>query len=215
MSDTNAITPHIVLVHGLGRSKYDMVLLGKRLKRRFPNSSIHAFDYHSRRLTIEQAAGELGRFIEAAAGTEPVSLVGHSLGGLVSRALDLREGSCATPLRRLVTLGTPHQGAKIASVLARYSAARWAFGPILGEIGALSLSPTPRQLEIGCIIGATSTRLGFNPIFWEDNDGLVLSREAELAGCAGCVTLPAFHAFMPFSSRIARLTGNFLERGKF
>lgn len=206
--------PHIVLVHGLGRTKFDMGLMARRLRHQLPESAIHTFGYPTRSLTLEQAAMRLGHFVDSITTTEPVSFVGHSLGGIVVRALDLSGQSCA-PLHRLVTLGSPHNGATIARFLARYRVPRGLFGPILTELGELSLSNAPGQLEVGCIIGATGTRFGFFPVFGADNDGLVLTGEASFPGCHDQISLLSFHGTMPFSKRLSQLSGRFLAEGTF
>jgi pimeloyl-ACP methyl ester carboxylesterase len=208
------IAPHIVLVHGLGRSRFDMKLLARRLRHRFPHTSIHSFGYASRQLTLDQAVEQLARFVYQITTTEPVSFVGHSLGGILVRSLDLAQQP-HPPLHRLVTLGSPHCGATIARVLSRYRAPRAIFGPILGELGTLELSCAPRELEIGCIVGATGTRIGFLPLLGGDNDGLVLRSEASFPGCRDEITLLSFHGTMPFSKRLAELAGRFLEQGSF
>lgn len=207
--------PHIVLVHGLGRTRFDMGLMARRLRHHLPESAIHTFGYPTRSLTLEQAAVRLGHFVDSITTSEPVSFVGHSLGGIVVRALDLISGQSRAPLHRLVTLGSPHNGATIARFLAQYKLPRGFFGPILTELGELSLSNTPRQLEIGCIVGATRTRFGFFPVFGADNDGLVLTSEARFPGCRDQISLLSFHGIMPFSNRLSRLSARFLAEGTF
>lgn len=205
---------HVVLVHGLGRSKHDMFLLAPRLAKALPGSRICSFDYHSRNLSLQEATERLREFVLRSTKGEPVSFVGHSLGGLIVRSLDA-SGECSKQLHRLVTLGSPHNGAAIAQLLSRYKIPRAIFGPILTELGQLSLHPTPRQLEIGCIIGGTGNRFGFVPFFGEDNDGLVLAREAHLANCTAHIRVPVFHGLMPFSKRIADCATTFLATGSF
>lgn len=206
--------PHVVLVHGLGRTRFDMGLLARRLRRRFPETTVHTFGYDSRRLTLDQATEHLANFVNSITASDPVSFVGHSLGGIIVRSLDLSTHS-HPPLHRLVTLGSPHRGATIAKALSRFRVPRAIFGPILSELGTLTLLHTPREIEIGCIIGATGTRLGFFPALGGDNDGLVLRSEASFPGCRDEITLCSFHGTMPFSARLAELTGQFLERGRF
>lgn len=208
------LPPHIVLVHGLGRSKHDMRLLASRVRKATPNSSVHVFDYYSRSQTLGRSATLLGEYVDRQTGGEPVSFIGHSLGGILVRALDAA-GTCRSPMRRLVTLGSPHNGAKIAAYLSRYSLVRNVMGPVLTELGALALPTKPQQLEIGCIIGATGTRFGFLPLLGSDNDGLVLTSEAALEGSTAQLSLVAFHGLMPFSGRIARAAITFLAHGTF
>lgn len=215
-TDSNLMkaAPHIVLVHGLARSKYDMFLMAPRLRELLPGSTIHAFDYRTRRLTIAEAAAELREFVDGITTTEPVSFVGHSLGGVVTRALDV-SGGCKAPMHRLVTLGTPHYGATIARVLSRYSVPRRIFGPVLSELGHLNLREEPRQLEIACVIGGTNHWIGFIPIFGENNDGVVLAREAHLKTCVAHKQVPIYHTFFPYSRRAAKLAATFLSSGTF
>lgn len=209
-----APSSHIILVHGLGRSKHDMFLLAPRLAKALPESRISTFDYHSRKLSVPEAAARLHECVVRVTKEEPVSFVGHSLGGIVVRALDA-SGQCPARLHRLVTLGSPHNGATIARFLSQYTIPKTIFGPVLTELGNLSLAQTPHQLEIGCIIGGTGNRFGFMPFFGEDNDGLVLAREAHLSSCSAHVHVPIFHGLMPFSARIADLAGTFLAHGRF
>lgn len=206
--------PHTILIHGLGRSRHDMWLLARRLRRLIPETTVHVFDYHSRRIPLSAAVEQLNAFVGTHTRGEPVSFIGHSLGGIVARALDLR-GDTAAPLKRLVTLGSPHQGALIARVLNPYRPIRAIFGPVLGDLGSLCLSETPNQLEIGCVVGALNSRWGFVPLFREDNDGLVLAREAMLATSADTIHRPIFHGLFPFSAQAAELSAAFLRTGRF
>jgi hypothetical protein len=191
-----------------------MALLARRLRKALPQSSIHSFDYYSRSQSLSQSAALLGEFVDRQANGQAVSFVGHSLGGILVRALDA-SGGCSSPMRRLVTLGSPHNGARIAAYLSRYSVVQRIMGPVLSELAELSLPTQPKQLEVGCIIGATGTRFGFLPLLGEDNDGLVLTREALLEGSVAHVSLAVFHGLMPFSSRVARASADFLLHGKF
>lgn len=214
MSTNSEVAPHIVLVHGLGRSQADMFLLRPRLRKLLPHCSIHTFGYPSRRLGITDIAKRLGDFISERAGSEPVSFIGHSLGGLIVRTLDAQD-LCSAPLHRLVTLGTPHQGAAIARFLCGYTVARRFFGSVLEEIARFDGSLAPRSLEVGCVLGGTGTRIGFYPFAGEDNDGLVLASEALLTQAVDSVTIPVLHALFPFSSYATRLSASFLAHGTF
>ncbi len=207
-------SPHIVLLHGLARSKHDMFLMAPRLRKLLPGSHIHTFDYHSRRLTIAGAAEQLRAFVDRITTHEPVSFVGHSLGGIVARWLDA-SGGCAAPMHRLVTLGSPHYGATIAKVLSPYSLPRRIYGDVLHELGHLQLQEQPRQLEIACVVGGTNRWFGFLPIFGEDNDGVVTAREAHLKTCVTHRHVPIYHTFFPYSRRAADLAAAFLATGSF
>ncbi len=188
--------------------------MARRLRRRFPETQVHTFGYPSRLTTISEASARLSAYVNRITTTEPVSFIGHSLGGIIVRSLDL-SATTKAPLHRLVTLGSPHNGAKIARLLAQYSPARSIFGPILNELGTLALSNETRELEIGCIVGATGIKIGFLPFLGGDNDGLVLCAEASFPGCIDQIKLVSFHGLMPFSKRLSDLAGDFLESGRF
>ncbi len=205
---------HVVLVHGFTRSRYDMALLAPRLRRLLPHSVVHVFGYSSRTYTIEQAAKHLGEFVGTISSGDSVSFVGHSLGGLIVRALDL-SGEAPAPLSRLVTLGTPHQGSLVAQKISKLPLLRSLGGPVLEQLAAPRISPQPVQLEIGCVIGASNSRFGFLPILRGDNDGLVRVEEAVLPACVAEVKIPVFHGFFPFSSQVADLAARFLAHGTF
>ncbi|MAQ17405.1 MAG: hypothetical protein CMN30_21735 [Sandaracinus sp.] len=60
---------------------------------------------------FETIAGRLAEHLHSAAEGRPLALVGHSLGGLLSRWVMQEYG---VPAERLVTLATPHHGTAIA-----------------------------------------------------------------------------------------------------
>jgi pimeloyl-ACP methyl ester carboxylesterase len=59
----------------------------------------------------------------AVAAVEEITLVGHSMGGLVARSACSIGGSWTSLVRHTVSLGTPHMGAPLASAVAYASAA--------------------------------------------------------------------------------------------
>ena len=59
----------------------------------------------------DQVAGKIAA-IRQATGAAQVIIVGHSMGGLVALAYVRRYGSAA--VRRIITIGTPHQGSNLA-----------------------------------------------------------------------------------------------------
>lgn len=206
--------PTVILLHGLARSHYDMRLMAHRFHALLPESQVHCFDYQSRKLTLAEATSCLREYVHSVATEGAVSFVGHSLGGIVARNLDLT-GGCKYPLHRLVTLGSPHNGATIARFFRRYRTPRAVFGPMLTELGALNLLTEPKELEIGCLVGGTNSRFGFFPLFGSDNDGTVLTTEAALRGAVAQGPLPIWHPLFPFSARAATLSAKFLREGAF
>lgn len=89
---------------------------------------------------IEQAVRQL----QQATGAGQVALVGHSMGGLIIRAWLRQYGSANAA--RIITLGTPHQGTKMASWSPTTNAAQMAWhSPWLQNLQAEE-TPASRQL---------------------------------------------------------------------
>jgi pimeloyl-ACP methyl ester carboxylesterase len=100
----------LVLVHGWGLNRGCWWLVRRRLLRD-GWGPIYTFDYWSFTADIERAAARLREFLETKvedARGQPLTLIGHSLGGLVIRYYLRRYRAAA--VRRIVTLGTPHLG---------------------------------------------------------------------------------------------------------
>lgn len=208
------LAPHTVLVHGFLRTRHDMFLLAPRLQKLLPETTVHIFEYPSRKLTLTEIAQRLADFVSAKTKGDTASFVGHSLGGLVVRALDAMPHHPA-PLSRLVTLGTPHQGARIAGVMARLPILGSFGGPVLRDLQIPPLPPQPRSLQVGCVIGHTKTPFGYLPFFGRDNDGLVCVDEAVFPACAAELRNFTFHGLFPFLNGTARLSTSFLRHGTF
>lgn len=102
--------PHptpVVLVHGFFGDPTNFL----SLRSHFATRGIHNFATfaYPPRIDYQRLAFRLGRAIEAfclETGAKQVDLVGHSLGGLISRYLV--EMSPHVPVRRLATLGAPY-----------------------------------------------------------------------------------------------------------
>lgn len=199
----------IVVLHGLGQVPLTMELLCRRLRRHFPETAVRNFGFPSRKATLRRCTELLAEFIERECPVGAVSFVGHSTGGILPRILDLH-GLSPRPLRRLVTLGSPHMGSEFARFLLRYRPSRAFYGPILAELASLELPTTTQQLRVCCIVGGTGNRYGFLPMMSEDNDGVVLVGEALLPGAAEQHILAVPHGYMPFSRRCVERSVEFL-----
>lgn len=144
-----------------------------------------------------------------------VHVVAHSLGGLV--ALETLQGGGDLPPGRVVLLGSPVQGSRAASAIAR-----WSFGPQL--LGSLAIAELARAhdrrwrgtREIGLIAGSRSAGLG--RVFVDlpqPNDGTVCVDETDLPGATARVVLDVSHTGMLLSAVVAASTIGFLRAGRF
>jgi pimeloyl-ACP methyl ester carboxylesterase len=135
---SDAVSPRIaVLIHGLSTTEWSWALepiggdpaanFGSLLARDAGYSPVFA-RYNSGRPVADNGrllAAALDALLrEWAVPVQEIALVGHSMGGLVARSACAQDGGAPwLPLvRRVVTLGTPHQGAplaRLAEVLAQ------------------------------------------------------------------------------------------------
>lgn len=176
--------PPALLVHGYVCNRGFWIWLRRRLARAGVNAATITLDPPF--ADIEHLAEQLHLRIEtlaAEAGRERVVLVGHSMGGLVSRAYLRRFG--AARVARLITLGTPHSGTRLAS-----------FG----------LGRNARQMEVG---NAWLAELNAAPLpvpvtaVWSAHDTIVAPQDAARLPGAREIALGGLgHLAMAFSPRI-------------
>lgn len=140
-------------------------------------------------------------------------VVAHSLGGLVGHQLAQRLGSAT--INKVVMLGSPFLGTRVADVLVRSRVARFIYGPIWSD-----LLPEERRkhdiriegIEMGMIAGVIpGTRL----LPRRASDGLIPLASTKGACFKHHVTIPASHATLLISKAAADNVGSFLKSGHF
>ncbi|WP_336920798.1 esterase/lipase family protein [Aquipuribacter sp. SD81] len=112
--DTEPDRP-VVLVHGIGDNPSLFPAVRAELARR-GHDHVVAVDYSPERDDVRAVAADLGRHVEALAGSRGVDVVAHSLGGLIARYYVQRLGG-HEHVRTLATAGTPHHGTRTAHLL--------------------------------------------------------------------------------------------------
>lgn len=118
IGDVEAAGTPIILVHGVVDNHMIFTLLRRALMRRGFGRTI-SLNYSPLTDDIRRVAKRLGRLIESVCretGYERVHVIGHSMGGLISRYYVQRLGGDAR-VHTLVTLGTPHQGSAPAKLV--------------------------------------------------------------------------------------------------
>ncbi len=215
----NAGAEQVVLLHGLGRTERAMILLESALLE--AGFEVHNIGYPSQQLPPEQLTALVSDRIEAccAHSGRTVHFVGHSLGGLLTRAY-LAEYR-PEHLGRVVQLGSPNGGSEIADAGMELDLAQALMnqaGPaaqalVTGPYGFAASLPAP-DYPVGVIAGTQGNPLSDR---WlpQPNDGLVSVQSARLEGMADFVTVDASHWQLRNRRDVAELTVRFLQSGAF
>lgn len=155
----------VLLVHGYAHNRSGYVLLRNRLRRR-GFGSLYTLNYNALTQDIPEIARRLSERIEriCAETRQPfVHVVGHSLGGIVTRYYVQRLGGDRRVLRA-ITIGSPHNGTLSASMLAFFG-------------------PTAKQLALdSTLIRSLNSRVEPAPVrwtsIWSSSDELVIPAES-------------------------------------
>ena len=202
----------VVVVHGVWMRGTSMRVLGRRLAT--GGFDVHAFGYPSVRDDLAANAKRLAAFIDAVPG-DTVHVVGHSLGGVLVRAM--LETPASARLGRIVCLGSPFTGSRTAARVARLPGGARLIGRSLGDLlarGGFDAWRAPN--EVGIIAGGVP--YGFGRLFGsfgEPSDGTVAIAETRLADAHDHIVLPVAHMALLWSPEVARQVEHFLRHGRF
>lgn len=174
----------VVLLHGLGRTRYSMRRLDRALAAGVTTARL---DYPSTRGTIEEHAKVIGTLLDHVPTPTKLSFVTHSLGGLIVRDLLGREASWRSSVHKILMLAPPNQGAALARSLDTV-VLRAVMGPSFGQLVEGIATELPVPVEPTSIfagrVGNTQT------------DGLVTIDETKLEGMAEHHVVPSIHTFV-------------------
>jgi len=207
MSLQNSPRPRVLILHGIWNTRSWLLPLAWRL--RSQGFAVDTFGYASVFGGPEQAVPQLVRRLHRLG---PVSVVGHSLGGLV--ALEALRRSPTLQVPRVVCLGSPLCGSGTARSMAEHG-----WSAALGRSGDLLLHGLPDwqgQAEVGLIAGSVGHGLGAMLGALEgESDGTVGLAETRLPGLADHCVVPVSHSGLVLSPEVATLTAGFLRQGRF
>ncbi len=122
-------------------------------------------------------------------------------------------------LKRIVMLGPPNNGARLAQLLADNSFFKTIAGRPGAELG-LRFDQLQRRLatpscEFGIIAGGRGDQRVQNPLLQGDNDLIVAVPETRLIGARDFLVVPAVHTFLLDDSKAQEATLRFLAHGYF
>jgi len=207
--------PHLVLlVHAIARShrsfsKMKLALCGAGF-------DATAVTYASTRRTLEAHAATLEALLDGLEGSEAVSFVCHSMGGLVVRHLLARDGAWKRRVRahRAVLIATPNRGSAVAARLAPFPPFAAVYGPAGRQLTPAAVAGVPPlRIPFATIAGGRGNRTGFNPFLAGDNDGTVSVAEVALDGAERHLVVPALHALICSHPETIRATVAYLRTG--
>ena len=216
MSDSNA-KPPIVLLHGLGRTRWSLWPVAREASRR--GRTVHNLGYPSRRAPIEELAEDVGHRVSRLAGDGLVDVVTHSMGGIVLRAAVASGVVPPDAIRRVVMLAPPNHGSELADRLKDYRIYRLALGPAGQQIGTGEHSvplrlPAP-PFEVGIIAGRRATNPFFARLLGDESDGKVTVASAQLDGMRELVVVDRSHTFIMWAPDVLAHIFSFLDTGRF
>lgn len=183
----------VLLVHGMGRTPLSMWRLSRRLRQ--ARLTPWTFGYVATLQRVDDMVERLATHI-AARNAVPWCGVGHSLGGVLLRAVAARLPAERGP-RALVLLGSPTRASRRARSVGRVPVVRHVFGDagrMLGDPARMAAVPVP-AVPITVVAGTGGRRGAGTPFGDEPNDGVVAVSEVALPG-AELLPVPSRHTFL-------------------
>jgi len=204
----------VIVIHGIIRSSKSFGRMTAKLKQ--CGYEVFPFDYPSTRIQIPEAAEYLHRVINSLEGTEQIDLVVHSMGGLVVRSYLAKHHD--RRIRRMVMIGVPNRGARMADRMKQNVIFKTVFGPAGQQLvsnpnGLVGKLPTP-DFPFAIISGARGSMNGYNPLIPGDDDGTVGVASTRLPGAADFMTVNALHSFLVYRDDVIGATAHFLQTGR-
>lgn len=189
----------IILIHGLHMHSIHFYFMKKELQKD-RKLDVRTFDYHSIFFN-DSLFDRLDALVQSIPAENEIVLVGHSLGGLVSRQY-LGKFSPQRNIK-VITLGTPHQGSLVAKNLSNTI-----LKPLLGNSvnKGLLIKALPKWDKNYSLISIAGTKkIGLTKFFAremiEDNDGTVFVSETKLDNAGHVVLDDVHHTQLLFSPK--------------
>ena len=201
----------VVLVPGLFMGKWALVPLRRRIMD--CGFDVYCFSYPTVGSTCRENAARLNRYLRDMV-SPVVHFVCHSLGGLVVRHL-FHTSEQQRP-GRVITLGTPHQGSRVAVKLGYLPGFKALLAAGLSEGLAGGAPPWPGGRQLAVISGTKPFGLGMTVCrLSAPHDGTVTVAETKLEGMSAHALLPVTHTGLLVSPMVARFVCAYLKAGRF
>jgi len=205
----------VILLHGLGRTRFSFEELEERLEA--DGYRVASLAYPSTRAPLDQHAASVEHVLDRLVEVDRVSFVTHSLGGRVVLRLLEREGEWMDriDLGRVVQIAPPNRGSRLAAQFARVPMVTCLLGPSFLQVSLPSTEEPPSYLQLGVIAGVRGAPGGWNPLLPEDDDGVVALSETRPDFPHDHLQVTGFHTFLMAHDEVLAATSRFLEQGRF
>lgn len=184
--------PPIILVHGYGGDSANFLMMQWRLRRR-GWANVYAVSYTPPTIDARRLAAQVERHVArilAVTGAEKAHLICHSMGGPLTRYalhyLDL-EGK----VDRVISLGSPHHGSRLASLF-----------PAMGAAGQMRYRSAFIE-QLNAEAGPTPGGARFYSIYSNFDNFILPASSAVLGGDARNIHVPYHgHCALLYSNRV-------------
>jgi hypothetical protein len=192
-----------LLIHGQGRTRMSMLLLGWRLKRR--GYAVSYFGYATWLESFDKIVERFAQTIRYTMGEQPYVIVAHSLGGIIARAS--LPYLTDNPPQRLVMLAPPNQPPLMGKLFRSnpvYRLFTRDCGHKLAEDTFYKKLPRP-AIPTTIIAGTRGLPKPLSPFAGETNDMVLAVSETRLEGLAEPILVRASHPFIMNSKQVAEI----------
>lgn len=209
----------VILLHGLGRTRYSLRKLEASLS---DNYHVINLGYPSRQHSIEVLANmAIAPALALAENASKIHFVTHSMGGILVRQYLTTQK--INKLGNTVMLGPPNNGSELVDFFLENPLLKQLFKTLNGPAGTqlgIADSATPKILgkanfNTGIISGSQSTNPFFNRIIDGPHDGKVSVASSKLKGMCDHIILPVNHTFMMQNHSVINQVQHFLRFTRF
>ena len=210
---------YVVLLHGILRVKYDMILLQKSFAKH--GYEVINIQYPSRKQPLTELSDFVHKHITSFKDYDPekpLNFVTHSMGGIITRYYIAQHNP--DNLGRVVMLGPPNTGSEFADWLTDTKILAPMFREVFGPAGQ-ELKTTHEHIDgdITYPLGVIAGNLSINPlapwIIEGEHDGIVAVERTKIEGMRDHIVMPTTHAFMMFNDKVIQQALHFLEHEEF
>ncbi len=210
----------IILLHGILRSKTDMLLLNNF----FQHNGYDTLNilYPSREKSLEDLAAFVHETItncpQYHGDKTKINFVTHSMGGLIARYY-IAEYKPQN-LNKVVMLGPPNTGSEMADWLSETKILAPIFKSVFGPASA-QLNTKYKHIDgdITYPLGIIAGNMSINPLApWildGEHDGIVPVERTKIKGMTDHIVIPATHSFMMFNTDVMEQALHFLTHSAF